>query len=215
MENTLAPVEARILGSLLEKESTTPNYYPLSLNALTNACNQTSNRNPVMEIEETTVLRALDTLLQKQLVWHKKSSESRVLKYAHRIESIGNFSPAERAVICVLLLRGPQTVGELRGRTHRMHNFDSLADVEKTLENLAAYENGPYAVKLPREAGRRERRYAHLFCGPVEVDEEEAGPAKEPARLKVAAENERLDKLEAEVKKLRKDMENLRRQLGE
>jgi uncharacterized protein YceH (UPF0502 family) len=213
MDITLTPVEARILGSLLEKESTTPDYYPLSLNALTNACNQRSNRNPVMEVEETTVVRALDTLLRKQLVWQKKSSDSRVMKYAHRIESIREFSPAERAVICVLLLRGPQTVGELRGRTGRMWKFDGLDDVQNTLEALAACEDGPYAAKLPREAGRRERRYAHLFCGPVEVDEEES--AREPARLKVAAENERLDRLEEEVKKLRQEMEDLRRQLGE
>jgi uncharacterized protein YceH (UPF0502 family) len=215
MDVTLTPVEARVIGCLLEKESTTPDYYPLSLAALTNACNQRSNRNPIMQVEEPTVKRALDMLLQKQLVWHKKSSDSRVMKYAHRIESIREFTPAERAVICVLLLRGPQTVGELRGRTKRIWSFEGLSDVEKILEDLATHEDGPFTAKLPREAGRRERRYAHLFCGPAEVDQETDALTQEPAQARGNAENERLDKLEAAVRKLQKDMENLRRQLGE
>jgi uncharacterized protein YceH (UPF0502 family) len=224
MDVTLTPVEARVLGCLLEKESTTPAYYPLSLSALTNACNQRSNRSPVMQMEEPAVKHALDTLLRKQLVWHKKSSDSRVMKYAHRIESIEKFSPAERAVICVLLLRGPQTPGELRGRTGRMWKFEGPPDVEKTLETLAAYENGPYTARLPREAGRRERRYAHLLCGPVEVDREadavtlkEAGTAStsHSSASRPPGENDRLDRLEADVRKLQKDMEDLRRRLGE
>ncbi|MFC1671739.1 YceH family protein [Planctomycetota bacterium] len=215
MDVQLTAVDARVLGSLIEKESTTPDYYPLSLNAITNACNQKSNRNPVMQVDEKTVLRRLDSLLRKQLIWHKKSSESRVLKYAHRIETIAEFSPKERATICVLLLRGPQTVGEIRGRTRRMCSFDSLADTEQTLEGLASHDSGAFVVKLPREAGRRERRYAHLLCGPVEVDEESGESSTEPARVEIQAENERIAKLEEEVARLREQLRELQRLFDE
>jgi len=214
MDIILNSVEARVLGSLIEKELTTPDYYPLTLNALTNACNQKSNRDPVMGLDEKTVVRGLDSLREKQFVWQVKTAGSRVPKYEHNIRKAAAFSPQEIGVLCVLLLRGPQTVGEMRSRTARLYNFSDLSEVEATLQGLTDREEGPFVVKLPRQTGRKERRYAHLFCGEVAVDEEEETPT-ETARLEVRAENERITELEQKVAVLQTEMSELKQQFAE
>ena len=158
MEISLSATEARVLGVLIEKERTTPDYYPMSLSAVTTASNQKSNRDPVMNLSETESLEALEGLTAKRLVWEKTPSGSRVTKYAHRLSNtLGltyDFSPDEVGVLCVLMLRGPQTVGEVRARTTRLCEFSSLAEAEAVLERLAGREDGPYVVKLPRQPGR-------------------------------------------------------------
>ncbi len=214
MDIILDSVEARVLGSLIEKELTTPDYYPLTLNALTNACNQKSNRNPVMGLDEKTVVRALDSLREKRFAWQVKTAGSRVSKYEHNIKSTAAFSPHEIGILCVLLLRGPQTVGELRSRTARLHNFNDLSEVETTLQRLTDREEGPFVVRLPRQTGRKEPRYAHLFCGEVAVDGEEEAPA-EKARLEVHAENERITELEQKVTVLQAELSELKQQFAE
>ena len=202
MDILLNDIEVRVLGSLLEKSMTTPEYYPLSLNALTNACNQKSNRDPVVAFDETTVVRALDSLRAKQLV--VLSASSRVPKYAEVFAGNRKLVAREVALIMVLLLRGPQTVGELRGRTERAYKFEDLAEVEATLDELG--ESG-YMTKLPRMAGRKESRYAHLLAGDVQV--EETDPRPEPAAITVRAENERIATLEEEVQRLRQEFDTL------
>jgi uncharacterized protein YceH (UPF0502 family) len=202
MDILLNDIEVRVLGSLLEKSMTTPEYYPLSLNALTNACNQKSNRDPVVAFDETTVIRALDSLREKQLA--VLSASSRVPKYAEVFAGNRNLVAREIALIMVLLLRGPQTIGELRGRTERAYKFENLAEVETTLDELA--ESG-YVTKLPRMAGRKESRYAHSLAGDVQV--EEMPPRPEPAAIVVRAENERIAALEEEIQKLRQEFDTL------
>jgi hypothetical protein len=163
----LTPAEARVLGALLEKEATTPDYYPLSLNALVNACNQRSNREPVTDFDEETVRQALHRLEDMGLAGRARSADGRVAKYEHWLGEAYNFTRAETALICVLLLRGPQTPGELRGRTDRLHSFAEIADVLAGLQKLA--ERTPSLVSvLPRQPGTKESRYTHLFCGPIE-----------------------------------------------
>src|ERR671916_2969867 len=164
MDATLDEVEVRVLGALVEKQLATPDYYPLTLNALVNACNQISNRDPVVSYDEQTVERAVDSLRGKNLVYVFYGSESRVPKYTHVMTEIFRLSPPELAAICVLMLRGPQTVGEVRGRTGRLYNFADLAEVESTLERLAQREE-PVVIKLPRQHGRKDARYAHLLGG--------------------------------------------------
>ena len=161
----LTPAEARVLGSLIEKEITTPDYYPLSLNALMNACNQRSNREPIMNLDEDDVRQALHGLEAKQLAGRARSADGRVTKYEHWLGEAFNFSRAETALICVLLLRGPQTPGELRGRTERLHEFTEISDVTAGLQKLT---ERTLVALLPRQPGARESRYAHLLCGPVE-----------------------------------------------
>ena len=202
MDLLLNDIEVRVLGSLLEKSMTTPEYYPLSLNALTNACNQKSNRAPVVKFDETTVVRALDSLREKQLV--VLSASSRVPKYAEVFAGTRKLVTREAALIMMLLLRGPQTVGELRGRTERAYKFGALAEVEETLDELG--ESG-YVTKLPRMAGYKESRYAHLLAG--EVQAEEAAQKPEPAAVIVRAENARIEALEEELQKLREDFDTL------
>jgi len=202
MDILLNDVEVRVLGSLMEKSMTTPEYYPLSLNALTSACNQKSNRDPVVNFDETTVVRALDGLRDKQLV--VLSVSSRVPKYAEIFAGNRKLVTRESALIMALMLRGPQTVGELRGRTERAYKFEDLAEVEATLDELV--ESG-YITKLPRMPGRKESRYAHLLAGTVLV--EEAAPGPEPAAVIVRAENERIAALEEEVQRLREDFNRL------
>jgi len=202
MDILLNNIEVRVLGSLMEKSMTTPEYYPLSLNALTNACNQKSNRNPVVSFDETTVVRSLDSLREKQLA--VLSASSRVPKYAEVFASTRKLVDREVALIMVLLLRGPQTVGELRGRTERAYKFEDLAEVEATLDELG--ESG-YVAKLPRVAGRKDSRYAHLLAGDVEIATE--APRPEPAAVIVQAENARIAALEEEVQKLREDFNTL------
>src|SRR3954466_6623637 len=175
---TLDAVEVRVLGSLLEKEATTPEYYPLSLNALVNACNQKSNRDPVVNFDEETVDIALEGLRNKGLS-SRISGGSRVTKFEHRFTERCNLGRREEAVLCVLMLRGPQTVGELRGRTERLYNFDDLESVENTLQRLA--EMG-FVKQLPRQAGYKESRWAQLLAGDVEVTEEAEAPGAERGR---------------------------------
>lgn len=202
MDILLTDIEARVLGSLMEKSMTTPEYYPLSLNGLTNACNQKSNRDPVLSLDETTVVRALDSLREKQLV--VLSASSRVPRYAEVFADTRKLVTRETSLLMVLLLRGPQTVGELRTRTERSYRFEDLAEVEATLDELA--ESG-YVKKLPRMAGRKESRYAHLLSGDVQLEERTPGP--EPATVIIRAENERIASLEEELQKLRQDFNGL------
>jgi uncharacterized protein len=185
MNIELSANEARVIGCLLEKEVTTPDQYPLSLNALTNACNQKTNRDPVLELNESTVQQTVDALMKKYLVSDKSAGYGgRVTKYKHRFcnTEFGSlkFSKQEFGIICVLLLRGPQTPGELRSRTNRLCEFADSEQVEATLKNLMAREDGPFIARLPRAAGARESRYAHLFSGVIESVEESAA-AEEPA----------------------------------
>jgi uncharacterized protein YceH (UPF0502 family) len=171
MKLVLTPMEARVIGCLIEKQITTPDQYPLSLNALVNACNQKSNRDPMMDVEEVTVQRTLDDLSRKHLIMERSGFGSRVSKYQHRFcnTEFGTlkFTPQELAIVCELLLRGPQTSGELRPRAARMASFADADQVEATLERLRTREDGPFVVRLPRKAGRRDAEYAHLFSGPV------------------------------------------------
>jgi len=202
----LSPIQIRVLGCLIEKEIATPEYYPLTLNALVAACNQKSNRNPAMTLDDATVLRALDDLrYDHHLVLMVTTSGNRVAKYKHTLLARWGFTPQEVALLCELFLRGPQTVGELRTHAERLHPFSSLEDVEATLVKLSGVESRPFVVKLPREPGCREQRWAHLLSGEVAMPQaSEAKP--EPARLIVQAENERIAALEAEVATLRSQM---------
>src|ERR1700761_6472300 len=158
--------QARVLGALVEKEVTTPEYYPLSLNALVNACNQKNNREPVMTLDETEVRQALHGLEDERLAGPVRG-DSRVTKFEHHLQEVFNFTRAETALICVLLLRGPQTPGELRGRTERMYRFEEIGDVQAGLQKLMERDPSRAAV-LPRQPGTKEARYAHLLSGPVE-----------------------------------------------
>ena len=160
----LTAIETRVLGSLIEKDITTPDYYPLSLNALVNACNQKNNRDPVMSLDEQSVRDALTTLQEKRLAGPASGADSRVPKYEHRLQEVFNFDRREIAIVCVLLLRGPQTPGELRSRTDRMYHFEALDDVISTLDRLAQREP-PLVAILPRQPGTKESRYTHLFSG--------------------------------------------------
>jgi uncharacterized protein YceH (UPF0502 family) len=205
--------EARALGALIEKDITTPEYYPLSLNALVNACNQKSNRDPVMQLDENTVRDALAALQDHRLAGPAGGADSRVAKYEHRTQEVFNFTRAEVAALCVLLLRGPQTPGELRGRTERMHHFETLDDVQSALQKLMQREP-PLAKILPRQPGTKESRYAHLLSGEVF--------APEPATSAVIASSpgthsaidpERVTSLEEEVINLKRKVSDLKDQL--
>ncbi len=213
MNLLLAPHEIRVIGCLIEKAITTPDQYPLSVNALTNACNQKSNRDPVMELDERIVQDTLDALVKKHLVLEKSGFGSRVPKYQHRFCNTGfgslEFTPQATAILCELMLRGPQTPGELRGRASRMADFHDASEVENTLQALATREDGPFVVRLAREPGRRDSRYAHLFGGPVEIGEtiEEAIPSPEPRGPSLA---ERVATLEHVVVELRAEVEALK-----
>lgn len=214
--NPLNPVEVRVLGSLLEKDITTPDYYPMTLKALTGACNQTSNRNPVVSHSERDVESALDSLRERKLAFMFQGADSRVPKYGHRFtESLGLTRP-EAAVMCVLLLRGPQTPGEIRGRTGRMHEFASLEEAAAALEALMARVPEPLAARLPRQAGFKEQRYAHLMAGEAPLP---APPEAEPLPVTAApaarTEDGRLARLEAEAAAMRAELAELRRQLAD
>ena len=215
MDATLDEVEVRVLGALVEKQLATPDYYPLTLNALVNACNQISNRDPVVAYDERTVERAVDSLRGKNLAYVFYGSESRVPKFKHVMTEIFRLSPPELAAVCVLMLRGPQTVGEVRGRTGRLHNFADLGEVEATLDGLAKREE-PLVTKLPRQAGRKEARYAQLLGGMPAV-EEEAEEQRGGARESRAGGGggDRVARLEAEVEALRGEMAELRQRFDE
>ena len=226
MKIELTPVEARVIGSLIEKQITTPDQYPLSLNALVNACNQKSNRDPVMELNETAVQHTLDVLSRKHLVMEKSGFGSRVPKYQHRFcnTEFGDLKldPRELAIVCELLVRGPQTPGELRTRASRMAQFGDVSDVEATLAKLAERPDGPFVVRLAREPNRRDSRWAHLFSGAVaNVDTNPVGAALDAASdnaaevpFRASRSEERLAKVEEEVLALRAELEDLKRRLG-
>ncbi len=203
MDIILPPIEIRILGSLIEKSLATPDYYPLSLNALVNACNQKSNRDPVVSYDEPTVQAALDDLEQKGLV--SKSLIGRVPKLEERFTAQRNQIPRESAVFCVLFLRGPQTPGMIRTRTARLHHFETLEELHETLSDL---EQGGYIRRLPRLPGHKESRYVHLLSG----EPEETAPESAPTPPQVPpVDEERLEKIEQEVETLRNDLEELKR----
>lgn len=205
MKITLDEAEVRVLGCLVEKEITTPDYYPMTLNALTNACNQKSNRHPVVSFEEEIVMRALDGLKAKGLSLKVHEAGSRVPKYRHDFREALDLSDREVAILCVLLLRGPQTGGEIRARSERMYSFRNLEEVEEALEGLMEGED-PRVVKLPRQSGRREPRYMHLFSGLPQPSHETVTLPAEPATLRVMADNERIDRLEKAVGDLRREV---------
>jgi uncharacterized protein YceH (UPF0502 family) len=206
----LNEVEARVLGSLIEKDITTPEYYPLSLNALVNACNQKSSRDPVMTLDEEAVRLALRNLNDKRLVGPAGGADGRVTKYEHRMQEVFNFNRGEVAVLCVLLLRGPQTPGELRGRTERLHRFAELEDVQSTLQRLMQ-RDPPLARMLYRQLGTKEARYMHLLSGDAEPapNLEEAHAASGPPG------DGRVARLEDEVAELKKVVTDLKQQLAD
>jgi hypothetical protein len=210
----LTAAEARVLGALVEKEATTPEYYPLSLNALLNACNQRSNREPVMGLDEDDVRQALHGLEDDRLAGRARSADGRVTKYEHWLGEAFNFSRAETALICVLLLRGPQTPGELRGRTERMHRFDEIGDVLAALQKLMEREPALVAV-LPRQPGTKESRYAHLLSGDVEsVAAAQAEPlGTTESSVEISAYEERIAQLESTVAELREEVNALRQKI--
>jgi uncharacterized protein YceH (UPF0502 family) len=213
----LTPAEARVLGALIEKEVTTPEYYPLSLNALINACNQRSNREPVMDLDEEAVRQALHGLEDDGLAGRARSSDGRVTKYEHWLGEAFNFSRAETALLCVLLLRGPQTPGELRGRTERMHRFEEISDVLAGLQKLAERET-PLAVMLPRQPGTKESRYTHLLSGPVEASATQpaAAVAYTPAFTGDPGDHDgRIAQLESTVAQLKSDLETLKKRFDD
>jgi uncharacterized protein YceH (UPF0502 family) len=216
----LTEIETRVLGALIEKDITTPDYYPLSPNALVNACNQKNNRDPVMTLDESAVRDALATLQEKRLAGPASGADSRVTKYEHRLQEVFNFDRREIAVVCVLLLRGPQTPGELRGRTDRMYHFEALDDVISTLDRLAQREP-PLSAILPRQPGTKESRYTHLFSGePPELaggSGASVGAADSTAHRAtstVTSATERIARLEQEVSTLRQELSEIQQQLA-
>jgi len=212
MDILLNEMEARVLGSLIEKELTTPAYYPLSLNALVNACNQKSNRDPFMNLDEDAVREALRSLNQKELAGPADNMESRVKKYEHRLQEAFNFTRHEIAILCELLLRGPQTPGELRNRADRMHRFDDLGIVQSTLQRLMKREP-PLVKVLPRQPGTKEARYAHLLSGDVETWYREP----EPGLIVISGSSmgEQIARLEGEVAVLQKEIADLKKQFAD
>jgi uncharacterized protein len=206
----LNEIEVRVLGALIEKDITTPDYYPLSLNALVNACNQKNNRDPVMTLDEDAVRGALDSLQAKRLAGPASGADSRVTKYEHRMQEVFNFDRRETAVLCVLFLRGPQTPGELRGRTERMYKFEALEDVNATLERLS-HRDPPLVAVLPRQPGTKESRYMHLFSGEVPTLAEQLPPVASRSSLG----DDRVARLESEIAELKKEFAEMKEQLTE
>jgi uncharacterized protein len=207
----LNSAEARVLGALVEKDITTPDYYPLSLNALINACNQKNNREPVTNFDEETVRLALRNLSDKRLAGPASGADGRVTKYEHRLPEVFNFTRPETAILCVLLLRGPQTPGELRGRGERMHRFEDLDEVLSGLQQLMR-RDPPLAKALGRRPGTKEIRYAHLLSGDVEAWEP---PSETAYPGGVTDDNERVAHLEAQVATLQSEVAELKQQMAE
>jgi uncharacterized protein YceH (UPF0502 family) len=216
MNIELSPIEARVIGCLIEKQITTPDQYPLSLNALVNACNQKSNRDPVMSEDEASIQITVDRLIRKHLVIEKSGFGSRVPKYQHRFcnTEFGplKFTPQELAIVCELLVRGPQTPGELRTRAARMASLSDVGQVETALVSLSSRADGPFVVRLPREPGRRDSRYAHLFSGAVTIpaltEDSITGPSMDPAPAP-----SRLERLEKEVQQLKQELNDIKARL--
>ena len=215
MQLTLTPIEARVLGALIEKEITTPEYYPLSLNALTNACNQKSNRDPVLHLEESDVRKALNHLEYQSLLRSVSSTDSRVTKFEHRLQDAFNFYRPEVAIICELLLRGPQTPGELRTHASRMHAFDDLESVHSALSRLEK-RDPPLVMVLPRQPGTKEARYAHLLgdAPPVAPSMPVRAATARDNEAATPSSNERIEALVAEVAELRSQIGDLQKQFA-
>lgn len=207
MLTQLNEIEARIVGALVEKQLTTPEYYPLTLNALVNACNQKNNREPVMSLDEHTVTAALEQLRDRNVVYVFYGSTSRVPKYKHMLPTVYELEPAEVAVVAVMLLRGPQTLGELRSRTERIHAFSSLGEVQETLDSLMRRDD-PIVAKLPVLPGQKEARFAHLLSGEIDVD---SIVASHPTRAVTADSSaSRISELEAQVAAMKSEIDTLR-----
>ena len=207
----LSAIEARVLGSLVEKESTTPEYYPMTLNALVNACNQKSSRDPVMSLTDMQVLAAIARLRDNGTIEERNEHGGRVPRYGHHFERLITATPAERAALCVLFLRGPQTPGEIRGRTGRLHDFKTPAEVESTLNALMTRPE-PVVIKLPRITGHKENRFMHLFCGPISGESEPTvAETVQPPAGDLA---DRLAALEDRVDALRRDVEAIKNRLS-
>ena len=206
----LSAEEVRVLGVLIEKQITTPDYYPLTLNALVNGCNQTTSRDPIVQYDDATVTQALDRLREKKLAFVYSGADSRVLKYGHKLTERLELGPAETAALCVLLLRGPQTAGEIRNRSGRLHEFGSVAEVESALEALIAHMPHALAARLPRQPGSKEARTAHLLSGPA-VNKVRGAPADSDVSIPAPS---RLDELETQVVQLRSELAGLRQEFA-
>jgi uncharacterized protein len=207
----LNEIEVRVLGSLIEKQITTPEYYPLTLNSLTAACNQKNNRNPVTSFSESDIDEALNTLREKNLAYVFHGSTSRVPKYKHVVPEVMHLSPPEVAAMCVLMLSGPQTMGEIRTRGYRLYEFSGLEEVEETLRGLAAREDEPLAMKLPRQAGQKDARFVHLLSGAPDIDAmSESAPAERASRRTL--DNDRVTALEQKVEALTQQVAGLAEQ---
>ena len=211
MNFVLSELEARVLGALVEKDITTPDYYPLSLNALVNACNQKNNRDPVMNVDEGAVRDALNGLHDDGIAGPASGADGRVTKYEHRLQESFNFTRGETAVLCVLLLRGPQTPGELRGRTERMHQFEDLDAVQFSLQKLMQREP-PLVAVLPKQPGTKESRYAHLLSGEVDVAELQSHGSSQVSK---SADDERISRLEKAIATLQNEVAELKQQFAE
>lgn len=216
MITILTEIETRVLGSLIEKQVTTPEYYPLTLNALTLACNQKNNRYPVTSYSENQVAAALESLREKNLTYVFYGSTSRVPKYKHVMPEVMHLNHAETALMCVLMLRGTQTLGELRGSASRLHEFSSLEEVEETLNGLISREPEPLVARLPRQPGQKEGRFAHLLSGEIDAEALAAVETERAPRRSGSEQVERLeqkvDALAAEVEKLKEQFEQFRKQ---
>jgi uncharacterized protein YceH (UPF0502 family) len=208
MTTILTDIETRVLGALVEKQVTTPEYYPLTLNALTLACNQKNNRHPVTSYSESQVSAAVETLREKNLTYVFYGSTSRVPKYKHVMPEVMHLNRAELALMCVLMLRGPQTPGELRGNAARLHEFAGLDEIEQTLNGLISHEQEPFVVRLPRQAGQKEVRFAHLLSGEVQVDAVAETPRVSPRESL----EQKVEKLTAEVESLKQQFEEFKKQ---
>jgi uncharacterized protein len=212
MPTMLSEIEVRVLGSLVEKQLTTPEYYPLTLHALTVACNQKNNRNPVTTYDENTVAQALESLREKNLTYVFHGSSSRVPKYKHVMTEVMHLNPPELAVVGALMLRGPQTVGELRGSASRFHTFGGLEEVEETLNVLISKEPEPMAVRLPRQPGQKDARYVHLLSGPPSAELLQEVEAHSRTSQPRRGELEKVERLEQEVEVLKAEFRSLQEQ---
>lgn len=216
MNIELSSIEARIIGCLIEKQITTPDQYPLSLNALVNAVNQKNNRDPVMALDEAAIQTSLDHLIRKHFVIEKSGFASRVPKYQHRFcnTEFGSlkFTPQELAIVCELLVRGPQTPGELRTRAARLASLSEVGQVESALESLSSRADGPFVVRLPREPGRRDSRYTHLFSGAVTIPALTEESTTRPSTTSAPAAS-RLERLEEEVRQLKEELKDIKARL--
>ena len=210
METILSEIETRVLGSLIEKQVTTPEYYPLTLNALTLACNQKNNRNPVTAYAENQVADAVESLREKNLAYVFYGSTSRVPKYKHVVPEVMHLSHPELALMCVLMLRGAQTLGELRGNGSRLHEFSSLEEVEETLNKLITRDPDPLVARLPRQPGQKDGRFAHLLNGEIDIQALDQTPPPTPSRR--TGLEEKVEALTAEVQKLKEQFEQFRKQ---